>query len=152
MPDDYDLTGDGADPIDPPIGGDLTGDDAEGIDDALDGALTALAPTPIAPPIGGELTDAAAIPPEQDNTHSSLVSMPSTFTPAFVELDGGGQSLSTLSANQADAAAGRLVQGTVGGELKTYQVRAGADAQALPGIVRPANFHAVNNAVVFVSC
>ena len=79
----------------------------------------------------------------------SLPNMPSAFTPAFIELTGAGPSLVTLTANSADI--GKIVQGTVDGELRSYQVRAGSDAQALPGIVRPSNFDADTNAVVFVS-
>lgn len=97
------------------------------------------------------LTDSPAIPLEIDGSYSSLPSMPSTFLPAFIELTGGGNSLASLSANAADVTAQRILQGTVNGELKSYQVRAGTDAQALPGIVRPANFDADLNPVVFVS-
>ncbi len=79
---------------------------------------------------------------------ASLLNMPSTFTPAFVELAAGGNSLNTLNASPADI--GKVVQGTVGGQLKSYQVRAGTDAQDLPGLVRPANFNDPANAVVFV--
>lgn len=99
-------------------------------------------------------SNAAAVPIALDGSGpvSTLpADMPSTFVPAFVELTDGGQSLSTLTANAADAAAGRVVAGTVGGELKHYQVRVGDDAQVLPGIVRPANFDAEENPVVFVS-
>jgi hypothetical protein len=85
-----------------------------------------------------------------DATPLSLPPMPSIFQPAFVELTGGATALAALNASAADAAARRVVQGTVNGQLKAYQVRVGADAQDLPGIVRPANFHAVTNAVVFV--
>ena len=81
---------------------------------------------------------------------SALPSMSSTFTPAFIELTGAGPSLATLNANAVDAAAGRILQGVVNGELKNYQVRVGDQAQDLPGIVRPANFHEDDNAVLFV--
>lgn len=107
------------------------------------------------PPAGLDLTvaptDDAAAPIDLVGAQSSLHSMPSTFMPAFVELTGGGISLATLTANAADATAGRILQGTVNGELRSYQVRVGTDAQAAPGIIRPANFDAENNPVVFVS-
>lgn len=85
-----------------------------------------------------------------DGSTPGVPSVPSVFTPAFIELTGGGNSLSTLNANAADAAVGKILQGTVAGVLKNYQVRVGTDAQDLPGIVHPANFDAVTNAVVFV--
>jgi hypothetical protein len=81
---------------------------------------------------------------------SGLPAMPASFQPAFLELTGGGNSLSTLNANAADAAAGKILQGTVGGILKSYQVRVGTDAQEVPGIIRPANHDDVTNAVIFV--
>lgn len=81
---------------------------------------------------------------------ASLPSMPASFQPAFIEVSGVGPTLKALNANAADAAAGKIVQGTVGGVLKSYQVRAGTDDEDLPGIVHPANFNADTNAVVFV--
>lgn len=110
-------------------------------------ALSALAPESVAP---SALTTAPALP--AGDLQLPLPTMPSAFTPAFIELTGGGSSLSTLTASAADAVAGRILQGTVAGELKSYQVRVGTDEEALPGIVRPANFDEVENAVVFVQC
>lgn len=78
----------------------------------------------------------------------SNITMPASFTPAFTELTGGGNCLDSLSASGADI--GKILQGTVNGELKSYQVRAGTDETDLPGIVRPLNFDAEANAVVFV--
>lgn len=92
--------------------------------------------------------DTPAAPISLDGSVPSLPNMPATFQPAFVELTGAGPSLATLTASVADI--GKIIQGTVNGELKSYQVRAGTDAQALPGIVRPLNFNADTNAVVFV--
>jgi hypothetical protein len=83
---------------------------------------------------------------------ADLPPMPSAFIPSFVELSGAAGTLKTLTASAKDAAANRIVQGTVGGVLKTYQVRAGTDAEALPGIVHPANYDAATNSVVFVEC
>lgn len=105
---------------------------------------------PGAVPPAAASTDTPPFPIGSNPSALSLPVMPSAFTPAFVQLTGGGNSLSTLTASVADAAAGRIVQGVVNGELKSYQVRAGTDAQALPGIVRPANFNDPANAVVFV--
>ncbi len=82
-------------------------------------------------------------------TTAGLPTMAATFTPAFNGLTGTGNTLASLNANTADAAAGKIIQGTVNGALKSYQVTAGADAQSLPGIVRPANYDAFSNAVVF---
>lgn len=79
-----------------------------------------------------------------------LPSMPAQFVPAFDKLTGGGLALDVLTASAADI--GKVIQGTHEGALKSYRVTAGADAAALPGIVRPANFHAVDNAVLFVQC
>jgi hypothetical protein len=78
--------------------------------------------------------------------------MPSSFTPAFIGLTGVGNTLGSLNASIADAAAGRFVQGqaVAGGPIVTYQVRSGTDPISLPGIVPPANFDSVNNPVVFV--
>jgi hypothetical protein len=76
--------------------------------------------------------------------------MPSAFLPAFIGLTGSGPTLATITASAADATAGRILQGTVNGELKSYQVRAGTDDEALPGIVHPSNYDALTNAVVFV--
>ena len=95
---------------------------------------------------GSTPTNAAAAP--VGLTAAPLPLMPANFIPAFANLAG----LQALTANAADAAAGRAVQGLIAGEFKTYQVRAGTDAEAAPGIVRPANFHATTNAVVFVHC
>lgn len=90
--------------------------------------------------------NAAAVP--ITDAPLSSINMPASFTPAFTELTGGGNCLDSLSATVADI--NKVLQGTVNGELKSYQVRAGSDATSLPGIVRPANFNAVTNAVVFV--
>ena len=103
---------------------------------------------PAAIDIGAGPTDAAAAPIDLVGAQSSLRSMPSTFIPAFVGLTGGGLSLATLTANAADAASNRILQGIVNGELKSYRIRAGTDAQQLPGIVRLANFDADSNPVV----
>lgn len=123
--------------------------------------LSAAAPDKVTPPQLSEaapdkVTPAAYTdqPPTAlvwgSNSPAALPSMPSTFEPAFINLEGVGPTLKTLTANVADATAGKIVQGTVNGVLKSYQVRAGTDAEDIPGIVRPANFHADNNAVVFV--
>jgi hypothetical protein len=77
--------------------------------------------------------------------------MAAIFQPAFVELTGAGNTLATLTASVATDI-GKIVQGTVGGKLRSYQVLAGTDATAVPGIVQPANFDPVANAVVFVAC
>jgi hypothetical protein len=77
-----------------------------------------------------------------------LITMPASFSPAFVELTGGGAALDTKAAVAADL--GKILQGTVANELKSYQVRAGVDATARPGIVRAANFDALTNPIVFV--
>lgn len=81
-----------------------------------------------------------------------LPTMQASFTPAFVELTGAGPTLQSLTASAADAAAGRVVIGTVAGVITHYQVRAGTDADAAPGIIRPANFDQDTNPVVFVQC
>ncbi len=96
-------------------------------------------PAPVSPFSYGDTAEAASLP-----------SMPSTFTPAFEGLSGDGPTLKTLTASTADVVAKRVVQGMVDGQLKSYQVRAGTDAEDLPGIVRPANYDADTNAVVFV--
>ena len=88
-----------------------------------------------------------------DADTSSLVfslpnTMPSTFQPAFVELNTGPARLQLLTVSAGDV--GKILQGTVAGELKSYQVRVGTDAESLPAIVHPANFDAVVNAFVFV--
>ena len=95
-------------------------------------------------------TPAVELPP--DLSINSLPSMPASFTPAFINLSGTGPTLKTLNASAADATVGRVVTGIVGGEIKNFQVRSGTDAEALPGIVHPANYDATNNAVVFVAC
>ena len=95
-------------------------------------------------------TPAVELPP--DRSINSLPSMPASFTPAFINLSGTGPTLKTLNASAADATVGRVVTGIVGGEIKNFQVRSGTDAEALPGIVHPANYDATNNAVVFVAC
>lgn len=127
----------------------LTGADAASI--TVGAALTSTPPESIN--AGVSLTDTVAVPHAlQDFTPQptpALPIMPANFSPGFVELTGAGPSLSTLSASAADL--NRIVQGTVGGELKSYQVRAGTDVQALPGIVRPANYDGTTNAYVFVS-
>lgn len=74
--------------------------------------------------------------------------MPSSFQPAFTEISGLGSVLKSLAPTTTDA--GRILQGTVGGQLKSYQVRTGTDAEDLPGIVHPSNYNAVTNAVIFV--
>jgi hypothetical protein len=71
------------------------------------------------------------------------------FRPIFDGLTGGAGTLSSLSASAADL--GRIVEGVVSGERRAYRVTAGTDAQALPGIVRPVNYHATLNAVLFVA-
>lgn len=96
-------------------------------------------------------SNSPAVPIGWNGQAPGLPTMPSVFTPAFIELTGEGPSLATLIANAADATAGRILTGTVGGQLKNYQVRTGTDAQELPGIVHPANFDADENPVVFVS-
>ncbi|MBX3736743.1 MAG: hypothetical protein KF715_08645 [Candidatus Didemnitutus sp.] len=78
----------------------------------------------------------------------SSITMPASFQPAFVNLTGGGNCLDSLNANAGDI--GKVLQGTVNGELKSYQVRAGTDEADLPGIVRPLNFDPDTNPVVFV--
>ncbi|MFA6289451.1 MAG: hypothetical protein WC661_18880 [Opitutaceae bacterium] len=80
---------------------------------------------------------------------ASLPAAAGIFRPAFIELTGGEASLDTLNVSADDF--GKWIAGTVAGERKNYQVRAGTDAQALPGIVRPANFDAINNPFVFVA-
>lgn len=77
-----------------------------------------------------------------------LPKMSSIFTPAFVEISGSASALDQLNAAAPDE--GRIIQGTVGGQLKSYQVRAGTEATDAPGLVRPANFNAATNAFVFV--
>ncbi|MFA6290108.1 MAG: hypothetical protein WC661_22200 [Opitutaceae bacterium] len=79
----------------------------------------------------------------------SLPNAAAIFHPAFIELTEGDVSLDKLNASSDDF--GKLVEGTVDGERKSYQVRAGTDAQTLPGIVHPANFHAITNPFVFVA-
>ena len=86
------------------------------------------------------------------STYNSVPSMPAAFIPAFTALTGAGAALASLNASTTDATNGLVLEGIVGGTRVAYQVRAGTDAQSLPGIVRPANFDAVNNAVVFVEC
>lgn len=113
-------------------------------------AAPALSTTPPGHGTPPALTTQPTLPFSLDPAPAALPSMPSTFIPGFIDLDGVGPTLKTLTASAADAAAGRIVQGTVNGELRSYQVRAGADDEALPGIVRPANFDAETNAVVFV--
>lgn len=103
-------------------------------------------PTDIA--VGGTPTNTPAIPIGAGNT--PLINMPASFQPAFVELTGGGPALDTVMATAADI--GKILQGTVAGELKSYRVAAGTDAADLPGVVRCGNFDAVLNAVVFVQC
>lgn len=111
--------------------------------------LSGAAPDSTTPP---ELTDTPAVELPFDRSTNSLPPMPASFTPAFINLSGGGPTLKTLNASGVDATAGRIVTGIVAGEIKNYQVRAGTDDEALPGIVHPANYDAINNAVVFVSC
>ena len=77
-----------------------------------------------------------------------FITMPASFNPAFIELTGSAGALDTLNASAADL--NKVLQGTVGGRLKSYQVRAGTDATALPGIVRCANYDGATNAIVFV--
>lgn len=124
-------------------------------------ALSAVAPSSTVPAALSAAAPGAAAPAGMTNspaqtlnpdgtTQTGLPSMPSAFTPAFIELTGGGASLNTLTANAADATAGKILQGTVGGQLKSYQVQDGTDAQDLPGIVHPANFDPVANPVIFV--
>lgn len=80
---------------------------------------------------------------------ASLPDSQAIFRPIFAGLTGGPGTLASLPANAADI--GRIVEGMVEGERRSYRVAAGTDAQALPGIVRPVNYHATNNAVLFVS-
>jgi hypothetical protein len=80
---------------------------------------------------------------------AGLPSSAAIFSPIFDGLTGGAGTLASLSASAADV--GRILEGVVGGERKSYRVAAGTDAQALPGIVRPVNFNASTNAVLFVS-
>jgi len=97
----------------------------------------------------GSLTSYPAGTGVTDSSPQPLPTMPSVFSPAFVDLTGGAPALAALTVASIDE--GRILQGTVNSELKSYQVRAGTDAQALPGIVRPANFDASTNAYVFVA-
>ncbi|MDP2136364.1 MAG: hypothetical protein Q8J74_00785 [Candidatus Didemnitutus sp.] len=90
-------------------------------------------------------TDAAAVP--ITDAPISNITMPASFQPAFTEITGGGNCLDSLMATAADI--GKILQGTVAGELKSYQVRAHAGAADLPGIVLPANHDPVTNAVAF---
>lgn len=148
---DYTLSNTPPGGITAPIGGTAPSNTPPvGIDPAIGGA----APSNVAPGIidlAMVPDNTAAIPLSITGAYSSFTDMPSNFTPAFNGLTGGGNTLANLSANAADATAARIVQGIVNGELRSYQVRAGTDAQDLPGIVRPANFDAETNAVVFVS-
>jgi hypothetical protein len=97
-------------------------------------------------------TDAAAVARNPDGSFAPVPTMPGSFPVAFVELTGNGPTLKSLTANAAIDAGTRCLQGFVNGELKSYRVAAGVDAEALPGIVRPSNFDPVNNACVFVAC
>lgn len=113
-------------------------------------ALTQSAPGATTP---APLTTDPAVPrPPPDGNIASLPSMPASFIPAFIELTGPGPSLETLPASAADAAVSRVLQGLVGGALKTYQVVGGTDAQELPGIVHPINYDAETNPFIFVEC
>lgn len=121
----------------------LTDEDSEAIDPGFS--------SPNDAPVGKDHgfsapSNTAAVP--VGSTESAHITMPASFTPAFTDLTGGGNCLDTLLASAADV--NRVLQGTVNGELKSYQVRAGNDATDLPGIVRPANFDADDNAVIFV--
>lgn len=78
---------------------------------------------------------------------SGLPDRAAIFAPAFHGLTGGGASLDTLNASADDL--GAFIHGKDGEERSVYEVRAGTAAQSLPMIVRPANFHAVNNPVIF---
>jgi hypothetical protein len=102
------------------------------------------APTAIA--VGAALTDSPAVPIGAPSV--AYITMPASFQPAFLEVSGGGPTLKTLNATAADI--GKLVQGLVASQLKTYEVCAGTDAEDLPGIVHPANYDADANPVVFV--
>ncbi len=118
-----------------------------------DWSLSGTPPTPIALPA---YDTTPAIPINLTGGAAALnVNMNSKFQPAFVELSGGGPSLKSLTACAADI--GTILTGTVTNadgsvSRKDYRIAAGADAEALPGVVRPANFDAVNNAVLFVAC
>ncbi|HEY1791563.1 MAG TPA: hypothetical protein VGG34_01480 [Opitutaceae bacterium] len=129
------------------------------IDDISPGTPTDAAPGQVAPAARSNTAPAdrtgaarTATPPVSfdmlDGTAQPLPNMPSVFQPAFNGLTGGGNSLSTLTASAADI--GKFIQGKDGAQMRSYEVCAGADATAAPGIIRPANFDAVNNAVVFV--
>lgn len=123
-----------------------TGDDATPV---TPGAFTPDNTSPVAIAIGTFTPDnTPAEAKDPADTTPAYSRMPSTFTPAFVELTGGASSLDTLQPTVADV--GKILQGTVDGELKSYQVRAGTDATDLPGIVRGANFDAIDNAIIFV--
>lgn len=123
-------------------------------------ALTTIAPAGTTPPalssVAPDSTTTAQLttyPPGvgvTDETPTPLPQMPSAFTPAFVELTGSAAALDQLNAAALDI--GKILQGTVDGQLKSYRVSAGTDAEDLPGIVRPANFNAVTNACIFVQC
>jgi hypothetical protein len=71
------------------------------------------------------------------------------FAPIFDGLTGGPGTLASLPASAADL--GVIIEGVIGGERRSYRVVAGTEAQLLPGIVRPINYHATNNAVLFVA-
>ncbi len=101
---------------------------------------------PVAIAINDDPTNAAAVPIGAPAI--PYINMPASFQPAFIELTGSGPCLDSLMATAADL--NKVLQGTVNGELKSYQVRAGTDAAALPGIVRCANFNDPANAIVFV--
>lgn len=84
-------------------------------------------------------------------TPADISSMSSNFTPAFIGLLGGAPALASVNATAADI--GKILQGLDGNNaLVSYRVAAGTDASNSPGIIRPANFDATSNQVVFVAC
>ena len=87
--------------------------------------------------LGGAGTAAAPTAPV-------VVPAPAIFTPAFVDIE-GVQALAVTASDED-----RVFQGTIDGQLKSYQVRPGDDEEDLPGIVRPANFDTDTNAFVLV--
>lgn len=96
---------------------------------------------------GADTPPPSAIPLDQGGGPQPLPQVPGIFTPAFTSLTDGDKPLAGLTANASDI--GRIIQGTVEGVRADYEVCAGTDAQAIPGFIRPANFNASTNAVVF---
>ena len=108
-------------------------------------------PTPIALPANDPTP---AIPINLNGGPAALnVNMQSKFQPAFINLSGGGPTLKSLTACAADVGShllGEITNGDGSVSRGEYRVVAGTDAEALPDIVHPANFDAVNNAVIFM--